>query len=56
MTRQGKSSRWLLLVLGVIVVGCLIVGLLLPATQSARESAQRSRSMFEGVKLFHTVG
>ena len=41
MSRLGKTSDWLLTAVVVVVLGCLLIALLLPAVQSARESARR---------------
>ena len=45
MTRDPKSSNWLLAVVAVVVIGGLLVALLLPALQSAREAARRSTNV-----------
>ena len=45
MSRRGKVTDWLLTAVVVLVLGCLLIALLLPAVQSARESAQRPENV-----------
>ena len=42
MSRRGKVSDWVLTLAVVIVLGCILIALLLPAVQSAREAARRT--------------